>query len=80
MTQAKARHPAFPGRFFNVGFILSPAGEVILRHHETRNRPSGIPDGQRGLLPENARGLAMNGAEVVYRGPYPHPHVGQPGG
>jgi len=29
-----------------------------------------------GSYPENARGLAMNGAEVVYRGPYPHPHVG----
>src|SRR4249919_3975371 len=29
-----------------------------------------------GSYPENARGLAINGAEVVYRGPYPHPHVG----
>ena len=29
-----------------------------------------------GSYPENARGLAMNGAEVVYRGPYPHPHIG----
>ena len=29
-----------------------------------------------GSYPENARGLAMNGAEIVYRGPYPHPHVG----
>ena len=29
-----------------------------------------------GSYPENARGLAMNGAEVVYRGPYPHPHTG----
>ena len=28
-----------------------------------------------GSYPENARGLAMNGAEVVYRGPYPHPHA-----
>ena len=27
MGQAKARHPEFPGRFFNVGFILNPAGE-----------------------------------------------------
>jgi len=25
--------------------------------------------------PENARGLAMNGAEILYRGPYPHPGV-----
>ena len=29
-----------------------------------------------GSYPENARGLAMNGAEVVYRAPYPHPHTG----
>src|SRR5262244_3687500 len=34
MAQAKARHPEFHGRFFNVGFILSPEGEVILRHHK----------------------------------------------
>ena len=33
MAQAKARHPEFPDRFFNVGFILSPEGEVIHRHH-----------------------------------------------
>src|SRR3954447_15571492 len=34
MAQAKARHPEFPGRFFNVGFVVSPEGEVILRHHK----------------------------------------------
>src|SRR5438128_2349660 len=34
MGQAKARHPEFPGRFFNVGFVLDPAGQVILRHHK----------------------------------------------
>src|SRR5207248_1398409 len=34
MGQAKARHPEFPGRFFNVGFVLSPEGEVLLRHHK----------------------------------------------
>ena len=34
MAQAKARHPEFPGRFFNVGFILSPEGDVILKHHK----------------------------------------------
>ncbi len=112
MAQAKARHPEFPGRFFNVGFILSPQGEVILRHHKVvpllpvehsvtphnvwdkwielygRNLDAFYPVadteiGRLGFLmanegsyPENARGLAMNGAEVVYRGPYPHPHVG----
>jgi len=112
MAQAKARHPEFPGRFFNVGFILSPDGEVILRHHKVvpllpvehsvtphnvwdrwielygRNLDAFYPVadteiGRLGFLmanegsyPENARGLAMNGAEVVYRGPYPHPHVG----
>jgi predicted amidohydrolase len=107
MAQAKARHPEFPGRFFNVGFILSPEGEVILRHHKVvpllpvehsvtphnvwdkwvelygRNLDAFYPVadteiGRLGFLmanegsyPENARGLAMNGAEVVYRGPYP---------
>jgi len=35
MGQAKARHPEFPGRFFNVGFVLDPRGDVILRHHKT---------------------------------------------
>ena len=34
MAQAKARHPEFPGRFFNIGFILSPDGEIIHRHHK----------------------------------------------
>ena len=29
-----------------------------------------------GSYPENARGLAMNGAEIVYRASYPHPHSG----
>src|SRR5919202_203365 len=33
MAQAKARHPEFPGRFFNVGFVLDPDGQVVLRHH-----------------------------------------------
>jgi predicted amidohydrolase len=112
MAQAKARHPEFPGRFFNVGFVLDPEGEVILRHHKVvpllpvehsvsphnvwdkwielygRNLDAFYPVadtaiGRLGFLmanegsyPENARGLAMNGAEVLYRGPYPHPHVG----
>src|SRR5262249_60458690 len=34
MAQAKARHPEFPGRFFNVGFVLDPDGAVVLRHHK----------------------------------------------
>jgi predicted amidohydrolase len=112
MAQAKARHPEFPGRFFNAGFILSPDGEIVLRHHKVmpllpvehsvtphnvwdkwielygRNLDAFYPVadtaiGRLGFLmanegsyPENARGLAMNGAEIVYRGPYPHPHVG----
>lgn len=33
MAQAKARHPEFPRRFFNVGFIVDPNGEVIVRHY-----------------------------------------------
>src|SRR6185295_10596426 len=27
MAQAKARHPEWPDRFFNVGFVMNPAGE-----------------------------------------------------
>lgn len=112
MAQAKARHPAFPQRFFNVGFILDPEGKVILRHHkvaplypvehsvtpfdvydrwvelygasleafypvvDTPIGRLGIMMANEGSYPENARGLAMNGAEVVYRGSYPHPHTG----
>ena len=112
MAQAKARHPEFPGRFFNVGFVVDPGGEVVLKHHkvvpllpvEHSVTPHNVWDrwielygrtldafypvadtaiGRLGYLmanegsyPENARGLAMNGAEVVYRGPFPHPHTG----
>src|SRR5260370_1317705 len=112
MGQAKARHPAFPDRFFNVGFALDPKGEGILKHHKLatlypvehsvtrhdvwdrwielygRNLDAFFPvaDTEIGRLavlmanegsyPENARGLALNGAEVVYRASYPHPHTG----
>ena len=103
MAQAKARHPEFPGRFFNVGFVLDPDGAVVLRHHklvpllpvehsmtphnvydrwvelygetldafypvaDTEIGRLGIMMANEGSYPENARGLAMNGAEVVYR-------------
>ena len=109
MAQAKARHPEFPGRFFNVGFVISPAGEIVLKHHkvvpllpvEHSVTPHNVWDrwielygrsldafypvadteiGRLGFLmanegsyPENARGLAMNGAEVVYRASMPAP-------
>src|ERR671937_678774 len=112
MAQAKARHEEFPGRFFNVGFVIDPQGEVILRHHkvvpllpvehsvtphnvwdrwvelygetldafypvvDTEIGRLGIMMANEGSYPENARGLAMNGAEVVYRASYPHPHTG----
>jgi predicted amidohydrolase len=36
----------------------------------------GVLMANEGLYPENARGLAMNGAEVLYRASYPHPHSG----
>ena len=36
----------------------------------------GIMMANEGSYPENARGLAMNGAEVLYRASYPHPHTG----
>lgn len=34
VAQAKARHPDFPDRYFNVGFVIDPEGEIILRHHK----------------------------------------------
>ena len=36
----------------------------------------GIMMANEGSYPENARALAMNGAEVVYRASYPHPATG----
>ncbi|MGE0746334.1 MAG: nitrilase-related carbon-nitrogen hydrolase, partial [Rhodospirillales bacterium] len=112
MAQAKARHPDWPDRFFNVGFILDPKGEVILKHYkvsplfpvehsvcphdiydwwiekygnnldafwpvaDTEIGRLGIMMANEGSYPENARALAMNGAEVVYRASYPHPGTG----
>ena len=112
MAQAKAHHPDWPDRFFNVGFILDPNGEVILKHYkvsplfpvehsvcphdildwwvskygmtldafwpvvDTEIGRLGIMMANEGSYPENARALALNGAEVVYRGSYPHPATG----
>jgi predicted amidohydrolase len=112
IAQAKARHPDWPDRFFNVGFILDPQGEVILQHYkvsplfpvehsvcphdiydwwverygnsldafwpvvDTDIGRLGIMMANEGSYPENARALALNGAEVVYRASYPHPATG----
>lgn len=112
MAQAKARHPDWKDRFFNVGFILDPKGEVILKHYkvsplfpvehsmcphdvydwwiekygntldafwpvaDTEIGRLGIMMANEGSYPENARALALNGAEVVYRASYPHPATG----
>src|SRR5438093_10314111 len=109
MAQAKARHPDWPERFFNVGFILNPQGEVILKHYkvsplfpvehsvcphdiydwwmekygrtleafwpvvDTAIGRLGIMMAMEGNYPENGRGLALNGAEVVYRASLPGP-------
>ena len=116
MAQMVAKDPDFfPDRIFNIGFILDPNGELILKHYktsfyqkETNTAPSDIWDhyldlygddsvklfealypvaktdiGNLGMLicaegsyPEAARGLAMNGAEVIYRTQYPEPWMG----
>ena len=109
IAQAKVRHPDFPDRFFNMGFVISPDGEVILKHYKTTPLyPSersisphdvfdqwverygrtldafwpvvetpigaiGIMMANEGSYPENARGLALNGCEIAYRGAFPHP-------
>ena len=112
VAQAKARHPEFPGRYFNVGFVIEPEdGTVILKHHklaplfpvEHSLTPHNVWDrwielygsgldafypvadtaiGRIGIMmaneasyPEIARGLAMNGCEIAYRGPFPAPGV-----
>ncbi|MGE3808541.1 MAG: nitrilase-related carbon-nitrogen hydrolase [Gemmataceae bacterium] len=109
MAQAKARHPDWPDRFFNVGFIIDPSGAVILQHYkvsallpcersvsphdlfdwwvekygrtldafwpvaDTAIGRLGVMMAMEGNYPENGRGLAMNGAEVVYRASLPTP-------
>ena len=113
VAQAKAKDPDFEGVFFNIGFILDPTGEVILKHYKSsplfpvehsvcphdvwdrwielhgRSLQSffpvvdtpigrlGVMMANEGSYPENARALAMNGAEVIYRPSYPHPGDGQ---
>ena len=37
MAQAKATHPDWKDRFFNVGFVLDPDGKVILKHYKLAN-------------------------------------------
>ena len=112
VAQAKATDPDFEGLFFNIGFILDPQGEVILKHYKSSplfpvehsvcphdvwdrwielhgrsldaffpvaDTPIGrlaVMMANEGSYPENARALAMNGAEVIYRPSYPHPATG----
>lgn len=109
IAQAKARHPDWPDRFFNVGFILDPDGAIVLQHYkltallpcersvsphdlfdwwiekygrtldafwpvaDTAIGRLGVMMAMEGNYPENGRGLAMNGAEVVYRASMPAP-------
>jgi predicted amidohydrolase len=109
MAQAKARHEDWPNLFFNVGFVVDPAGAVILKHYkltsllpyersvsphdlfdwwvakygrtlqafwpvvDTAIGRLGVMMAMEGSYPENARGLALNGAEVVYRASLPSP-------
>ena len=109
MAQAKARHKDWKDRFFNIGFIVDPDGNIILKHYkltallpversvsphdvydwwikkygrtldafwpvaDTKIGRLGIMMAMEGNYPENGRGLAMNGAEVVYRASMPAP-------
>ena len=109
MAQAKARHEDWPDLFFNVGFVIDPDGNVILKHYklgallpcersvsphdifdwwvskygrtlqafwpvvDTAIGRLGVMMAMEGSYPENARGLALNGAEVVYRASLPAP-------
>ena len=109
MAQAKAKHEDWPDRFFNVGFIINPHGEIIHKQYKVsslfpcehsvcahdiydwwiekygNNLDAFWPvaDTDIGRLsfmtasdanyPENGRGLALNGAEVAFRGSLPAP-------
>ena len=109
IAQARARHQDLADRYFNVGIVISPTGEILLKSYkiaplyssEHSVSPHDIYDwwierygnsleafwpvadtdiGRIGILiandasyPEHARALAMNGAEIIYRGPMPHP-------
>jgi predicted amidohydrolase len=110
IAQAKVKHEAFPERFFNSAFVISPAGEVVHKHYKLQvfaREHSTVPHDlwdrwielygegldaffpvteteigrigcmvcMEGSYPEVARGLAMNGAEIVYRPSYPEPYV-----
>ena len=54
IAQAKARHPEFPNRYFNIGFIIDPDGEIILKHYKTvaaaAGRALGHPARRVGLV------------------------------
>ena len=47
MAQAKARHPDLKDRCFNVGFILNPQGEVILKHYKVRTDNRNVTFGRQ---------------------------------
>src|SRR5947207_662073 len=34
MAQAKAKHPDLKDRFFNVGFVIAPRGQVLLNNYK----------------------------------------------
>ncbi|WJR36136.1 nitrilase-related carbon-nitrogen hydrolase [Mycobacteroides immunogenum] len=112
LAQAKARHKDWRDLFFNVGFAISPVGDIVLKHYKiSALLPSersvsphdlydwwiekygrtltafwpvadtdigriGVMMAMEGNYPENGRGLAMNGAEIVYRASMPTPFTG----
>ncbi len=71
MAQAKARHP-YDWWVEKYGRNLQAFWPVV----DTEIGRLGIMMANEGSYPENARALALNGAEVVYRASYPHPATG----
>src|SRR5262249_57173765 len=59
-----------------VGQETRPHGPGLLARGRHGDRAAGHHDANEGSYPENARALALNGAEVVYRASYPHPATG----
>ena len=58
-----------------VGQAVRAAARCGLPGRRRRDRADGSRWSARRSCPENARGLAMNGCEIAYRGPYPAPGV-----
>jgi predicted amidohydrolase len=77
IAQAKARHPEFPGRFFNIGFVIHPSGEILLKHYKT------VPllPVEHSVVPHNVwdRWVELNGKTIEAFYPVADTEIGRLG-